>query len=86
MLPDDFAAAQRRHVVRAEGRYHAFLPPPLPPAMKLQGELALQLSAAAQNVDKLVTAGILVEALSRGRTRQFVAREIVRVVEGLPLH
>ena len=41
--------------------------------------------AAAQNIDKLITAGILIETESRGRTRQFIARDIMNVVEGQSL-
>jgi hypothetical protein len=40
--------------------------------------------AASQNIDKLVAAGILVETDPRGRTRQFLASDIMNVVEGRP--
>lgn len=57
MHPADFAAAQRQHVVRAEGDYDAFLPPPLPPRLALGGDLALRLSAADRAVGELAGVG-----------------------------
>ncbi len=46
MRPDDFAAAQRPHVVRADGGYWAYLPPSLPPAITFDVGLVGRLSAA----------------------------------------
>ena len=57
MHPEDFAPGQRRHVVRAEGGYHAFLPPPLPPELTLDGDLAMRLSAADRAVGELAGVG-----------------------------
>ena len=57
MGPDDFVPAQRKHVVRAEGGYHAFVPPPLPPHLVLDGEFALRLSAADRAVGELAGVG-----------------------------
>jgi Fic family protein len=55
--PEDFTPKQRRHVVRAEGGYHAFLPPPLPPQLLLDGDLAMRLSAADRAVGELAGVG-----------------------------
>lgn len=57
MRGGDFAPAQRVHVVRAEGGYQAFLPPPLPPEVNLAGDLALRLSAADRAVGELAGVG-----------------------------
>ena len=57
MRRDDFTPAQRRHVVRAEGGYDAFLPPPLPPQLAFDGELAMRLSAADRAVGELAGVG-----------------------------
>lgn len=45
-------------------------------------ELGVTHRAAAQNVAKLVDAGILTELPVRGRTRVFLAEEIIRTVNG----
>lgn len=57
MRPEDFSAAQRRHVVRAEGGYWAFLPPPLPPPVRLDGPLVLSLSRADRALGELAGVG-----------------------------
>jgi len=57
MRADDFALAQRVHVVRAEGGYQAFVPPPLPPDVTVDGELSLRLSAADRAVGELAGVG-----------------------------
>lgn len=57
MRPDDFSAAQRRHVVRAERGYSAFLPPPLPPPVRLDGPLVLSLSRADRALGELAGVG-----------------------------
>jgi Fic family protein len=46
LLPEDFAASQRPHVVRAERGYWAFAPPPLPPRVEFDTALVSRLSAA----------------------------------------
>jgi len=50
---EDFEPRQRPSVVRAEGGYWAFVPPPLPPPEILDGELARRLSAADRAVGEL---------------------------------
>jgi Fic family protein len=54
---DDFAAEQRRHVIRAEGGYLAFAPPPLPPEITFDRELVEKLSAADRAIGELAGAG-----------------------------
>ncbi|CAN5751953.1 Fic family protein [soil metagenome] len=47
LRPDDFTASQRGNTVRADGDYYwAFMPPPLPPDIELDLDLARHLSAA----------------------------------------
>lgn len=53
MRPEDFTAPQRAHVVRAQQGYYAFVPPPLPPALSLDGDLVSALSAADRAVGQL---------------------------------
>lgn len=48
-----FTASQRRHVVRAERDYLAFVPPSLPPSLPLTPELVRSLSAADRAVGRL---------------------------------
>ncbi|HWF41051.1 MAG TPA: Fic family protein [Acidothermaceae bacterium] len=57
MRPDDFAAGQRRYVVRAERGYKAFVPPPLPPALELDPDLVGRLSAADRALGSLAGVG-----------------------------
>jgi Fic family protein len=51
------AIKQRPHVVRAEGGYWAFLPPPLPPALSLDLDVVGRLSAADRALGVLAGAG-----------------------------
>lgn len=54
------------------------------PAITVPGaarELKVTQRAAAQNVGKLVQAGILAEATDRARNRTFVAGDIIRAIE-----
>lgn len=46
MRPEEFAPVQRRHVVRAERGYRAFVPPPLPPKINFDAPLMTELSLA----------------------------------------
>lgn len=39
---------------------------------------------ASQTIDKLCEVGILQEVPSAGRTRLFIAPEVIRAIEGLP--
>jgi len=55
--PEDFVPAQRRHLVRAEGGYRAFVPPALPPKLAFDGKLSLRLSAADRAVGELAGVG-----------------------------
>jgi Fic family protein len=57
VLRESFEPSQRVHVVRADGDYLAFLPPPLPPAFELTPALVLQLSAADRALGRLAGAG-----------------------------
>jgi Fic family protein len=54
---DGFAKSQLRHVVTADGGYHAFMPPPLPPSVTLGLELVGRLSAADRAVGELAGVG-----------------------------
>ena len=54
---DDFPASQREHVVRADGGYRAFVPPPLPPLVALGTDLVVRLSAADRSVGELAGVG-----------------------------
>ena len=54
---DYFSASQRRHVVRAERGYLAFVPPPLPPDLVLDAALVRQLSEADRALGELAGAG-----------------------------
>jgi len=53
MLRERFAPRQRPHVVRAEGGYDAFVPPPLPPPVELVASLVGRLSSADQAIGEL---------------------------------
>lgn len=53
----DFAASQRKHVVRADGGYRAFVPPPLSPDITLTPDLARRLSAADRAIGELAGMG-----------------------------
>lgn len=57
MRREDFAASQRRHVVRAEGGYDAFFPPPLPPDVQFTSDLVTKLSRADRAVGELAGLG-----------------------------
>jgi hypothetical protein len=46
MRLDAFAESQRRYVVRAEGGYRAFVPPALPPDLRLDAGVIRRLSDA----------------------------------------
>jgi hypothetical protein len=54
---DAFAAPQRTHVVRAEGGYAGFLPPPLPPTVELDKRLVRKLSDADRVIGELAGLG-----------------------------
>jgi Fic family protein len=54
---DAFAPEQRKHVVRAEGGYLAFVPPPLPPDLAFDRELIATLSAADRAIGELAGVG-----------------------------
>lgn len=56
MLRDSFAPDQRRHVVRTERDYLAFLPPPLPPDLSLSRSLLSRLSWADRAIGELAGA------------------------------
>lgn len=57
LRPDDFLASQRPHVVRAEGGYWAFVPPPVPPDLDVDLALVSRLSAADRALGILSGAG-----------------------------
>lgn len=57
MRPDDLPSSQRSHLVRAEGGYWAFMPPPLDPGLTLGLGGANQLSAADRAIGELSGAG-----------------------------
>jgi cell filamentation protein, protein adenylyltransferase len=57
MRAESFTAGQRPHVVRAEGGYLAFIPPPLPPTFELSRPLIRRLSAADRALGELAGAG-----------------------------
>lgn len=57
MQPDDFATARRQYVERTANGYHAFVPPPLPPATALAPVLIRQLSAADRAIGELSGVG-----------------------------
>jgi cell filamentation protein, protein adenylyltransferase len=54
---DAFAPGQRRYVVRAEGGYLAFVPPPLPPDVTFNHNLIATLSAADRAIGELAGVG-----------------------------
>lgn len=53
MLRESFVADQRRHVIRAERDYLAFVPPPLPPELIVSRALLSRLSAADRAIGEL---------------------------------
>lgn len=57
MDPQFFAAKQRAHIVRAERGYLAFVPPPLPPDLRLDENLVSALSTADRAVGELAGVG-----------------------------
>ena len=57
MRLEDFPAGQREHVVRADGGYRAFVPPPLPPTAALKADLVVRLSRADRSVGELAGVG-----------------------------
>lgn len=57
MKAAEFARAQRCHVLRAEGGYQAFVPPPLPPNVPPSVDLMRRLSAADRALGELAGAG-----------------------------
>jgi Fic family protein len=52
-----FSDRQQHHVRRAEGGYHAFLPPPLPPSVSLDAQLVRKLSDADRAIGELAGLG-----------------------------
>jgi Fic family protein len=56
---DQFSPAQRQYVVRAEGGYLAFVPPPLPTPLELDRDLVRVLSEADRAIGRLAGAGHL---------------------------
>lgn len=57
MRATNISASQRDHLVRAERGYHAFVPPPLPPQVAFDADLASRLSAADRQVGELAGMG-----------------------------
>jgi Fic family protein len=57
MRAEDFAPWQRLNVVATERGYRAFVPPPLPPDLRLTDELVASLSAADRALGELAGAG-----------------------------
>lgn len=57
MRLEDFTAQQRRHVIRAENGYRAFVPPPLPPDTVVSPTLLGRISAADRAVGELAGLG-----------------------------
>lgn len=57
MEREAFTPEQRAHVVRAEGGYLTFVPPPLPPDLSFDGELIAVLSAADRAIGELAGVG-----------------------------
>jgi Fic family protein len=57
LRPDDFAAAQRRHVRRSATGYWAFVPPALPPAISFDAPLVGALSNADRALGRLAGVG-----------------------------
>jgi Fic family protein len=55
--PDQFSTEMRGHRVRVPSGYWAFVPPPLPPVLTWDAELASRLSAADRAVGELSGAG-----------------------------
>ena len=77
MLVEDFALAQRAHVVRAERGYLAFIPPELPPVLPLGAALIRQLSAADRAIGELAGAVGALRNLGL-MDRVFLRREAVQ--------
>jgi len=57
MQRDAFNPLQQRHIVRADGRYLAFVPPPLPPRFELDPTLIRKLSDADRAIGELAGLG-----------------------------
>ena len=57
MERDAFAPGQQTYVVRAEGGYLAFVPPPLPPELPFGSDLVAALSAADRAIGELAGVG-----------------------------
>lgn len=57
MRAGDLPPGQRQHLVRAEGGYSAFVPPPLPPSLELSESLVARLSAADRSIGELAGVG-----------------------------
>lgn len=57
MDPAGFSSSQRKHVLRHPTGYHAFLPPPLPPALSFDEDLVASLSDADRGLGLLAGAG-----------------------------
>ncbi len=70
--PSELPPGQRRHVVRADGGYWAFVPPPLPPDMPLDLALVRQLSAADRAL------GLLAGAARTLPNPRLLARALLR--------
>lgn len=54
---ETFAPGRRKHVVRAERGYAAFVPPPLPPELSIDRDLIAKLSAADRAIGELAGLG-----------------------------
>ena len=59
MNPKDFRCPEAGRVIRAPEEYHAFIPAPLPPAIRYDAELALALSRADAALSELAGLGRL---------------------------
>lgn len=57
MRREAFGTAQREHVVRAEGGYLAYVPPPLPPKIQMDSALVRLLSTADRAIGQLAGVG-----------------------------
>ncbi|WP_158849822.1 Fic family protein [Saccharothrix deserti] len=57
MFRDRFSPPQRDHVVRSLEGFDAFLPPPLPPVVRFDGDLVRKLSAADRALGELAGVG-----------------------------
>ncbi len=59
MRPDDYKAPEAGKVIRAQGGYFAYVPAPLPPAIRFDDELVLALSRADSALSELSGLGRL---------------------------